>query len=135
MRGALLQVATLAAAASLLSGFYARVPLPPHPRQLVEEKYQCTSCHSLGGYGGMNGPPLDTVGEKYRRLKGSARAARAWFLRHLEDPQAWPGAGNDRYSHVQMPRYVFDAGDPEAIADYLCTLRGTVRVDLPGGGR
>ncbi|MBI4575978.1 MAG: cytochrome c [Planctomycetes bacterium] len=127
MRGALLQVATLAAAASLLSGFYARVPLPPPPRWLVEEKYQCTSCHSLGGYGGMNGPPLDAAGEKYRRLKGSARAARAWFLQHLEDPRTWPGVGNERYSHVEMPIYRFDPGDREAIADYLLTLRQAPR--------
>lgn len=119
MKEAFLLIGLLAGGAALVAGFLAQVPPPAGARMLIEERYRCLSCHSLDGFGGMNGPPLDHVGGKYRGLLGSRARALAWFVAHIEDPRGNPGSGNERWSTVEMPVYDFRPGDVQTIAEFL----------------
>ena len=98
---------------------YFGTPAPPPVDAPTLFRNQCLSCHSLGGKGGGQAPPLDGVGTKYEKLKGSKAAAKAYFINHLKDPKTYPGSDPDRYS-TEMPSFKMLTGaELNALADFL----------------
>jgi mono/diheme cytochrome c family protein len=80
-------------------------------KQLYEVKYQCQSCHTIGGNGGYVGPNLNNAG---------AWLTPAWVAAWLRDPQAVvPG--------TIEPRRTFTEQEITALTAYLMTLRQSVK--------
>ncbi|MGB2901764.1 MAG: c-type cytochrome [Candidatus Acidiferrum sp.] len=80
-------------------------------KQLYEVKYQCQSCHTIGGTGGYVGPNLNNAG-------GWLTAA--WIEAWLRDPQALiPG--------TIEPRRNFTEVEVKALTAYLMTLRQSIK--------
>ena len=76
-------------------------------KQLYEVKYQCQSCHTIGGSGGYVGPNLNNAGNWLTP---------AWVEAWLKNPQALvPGAIE--------PRRNFTDSEVQALTAYLMTLR------------
>ena len=76
-------------------------------KQLYEVKYQCQSCHTIGGSGGYVGPNLNNAGNWLTA---------AWVEAWLKNPQALlPGAIE--------PRRNFTDAEVQALTAYLMTLR------------
>ena len=99
-------------------------------KQLYEVKYQCQSCHTIGGSGGYVGPNLNNAGNWLTP---------AWVEAWLKNPQALvPGAIE--------PRRNFTDAEVQALTAYLMTLRtsgkpqksashGSSSSAVPGAGR
>jgi len=80
-------------------------------KQLYEMKFQCQSCHSIGGAGGYVGPNLNNAG-------GWLTAA--WIEAWLNNPQALvPG--------TIEPRRNFTDPEVQALTAYLMTLRQSIK--------
>jgi mono/diheme cytochrome c family protein len=80
-------------------------------KQLYEVKFQCQSCHTIGGTGGYVGPNLNNAG-------GWLTAA--WIEAWLKNPQALvPGA-------IEPRRNLTDA-EINALTAYLMTLRQSIK--------
>jgi len=76
-------------------------------KQLYEVKYQCQSCHTIGGSGGYVGPNLNNAG---------GWLTPAWIRAWLRNPQELvPG--------TIEPRRNFTDQEVEALTAYLLTLR------------
>jgi mono/diheme cytochrome c family protein len=76
-------------------------------KQLYEVKYQCQSCHTIGGTGGYVGPNLNNAGNWLTP---------AWIEAWLRNPQALiPGSIE--------PRRSFTENEVQALTAYLVTLR------------
>ena len=80
-------------------------------KQLYEVKYQCQSCHTIGGTGGYVGPNLNNAG-------GWLTAA--WIEAWLRDPQALiPGTIEPRRNLTEV--------EVKALTAYLMTLRQSIK--------
>ena len=79
-------------------------------RQLYEVKYQCQSCHTIGGTGGYVGPNLNNAG---RWLTA------AWVEAWLKDPQAL-------VPDTIEPRRNLTDQEINALTAYLLTLRAGI---------
>ena len=79
-------------------------------KQLYEVKYQCQSCHTIGGTGGYVGPNLNNAGKWLTA---------AWIEAWLKDPQALvPG--------TIEPRHNFTDQEIDALTAYLMTLQAGI---------
>lgn len=76
-------------------------------KQLYEDKYMCSSCHSIGSGGGYVGPELSNVGNWMTP---------AWIAAWLKDPQALLPGGIE-------PRRTLSPDEIQALTAYLMTLR------------
>jgi len=99
-------------------------------KQLYEVKYQCQSCHTIGGAGGYVGPNLNNAG---------GWLTPAWIEAWLRNPQALIADSIE-------PRRNFTEDEVEALTAYLMTLRQSIKPQkaaasaaahdsLPGTGR
>ena len=73
------------------------------------KKYQeiCSACHSLGGKGGIVGPALDQVGEKY---------SKDYLYKWISDPQAIkPG--------TTMPKLPLTQAEKKELVEFLSLLK------------
>jgi mono/diheme cytochrome c family protein len=80
-------------------------------KQLYEVKYQCQSCHTIGGAGGYVGPNLNNAG-------GWLTAA--WTEAWLRNPQAL-------IPDTIEPRRSFTEDEVKALTAYLMTLRQVIK--------
>ena len=76
-------------------------------KQLYEVKYQCQSCHTIGGTGGYIGPNLNNAGKWLTP---------AWIEAWLRDPQLL-------IPDTIEPRRNFTEDEVQALTAYLMTLR------------
>jgi len=76
-------------------------------KQLYEVKYQCQSCHTIGGTGGYVGPNLNNAGNWLTP---------AWIEAWLRNPQAL-------IPDTIEPRRNFTGEEKQALTAYLMTLR------------
>ena len=76
-------------------------------KQLYEVKYQCQSCHTIGGTGGYVGPNLNNAGNWLTP---------AWIEAWLRNPQAL-------VADTIEPRRNFTENEVTALTAYLMTLR------------
>ena len=76
-------------------------------KQLYEVKYQCQSCHTIGGTGGYVGPNLNNAGNWLTA---------AWIEAWLRNPQAL-------IPDTIEPRRAFTGEEVQALTAYLITLR------------
>jgi mono/diheme cytochrome c family protein len=92
-------------------------------KQLYEVKYQCQSCHTIGGAGGYVGPNLNNAGNWLTP---------AWIEAWLRNPQAL-------VPDTIEPRRTFTEEEIKALTAYLMTLRQNIqpqksaRVHAAGG--
>jgi len=80
-------------------------------KQLYEVKYQCQSCHTIGGTGGYVGPNLNNAG---------GWLTPAWVEAWLKNPQAL-------VSDTIEPRRNFTDAEIKALTAYLMTLRQSIK--------
>jgi mono/diheme cytochrome c family protein len=80
-------------------------------KQLYEVKYQCQSCHTIGGTGGYLGPNLNNAG-------GWLTAA--WIEAWLRNPQAL-------IPDTIEPHRNFTENEVQALTAYLMTLRQSIK--------
>ncbi len=80
-------------------------------KQLYEVKYQCQSCHTIGGTGGYVGPNLNNAG-------GWLTAA--WIEAWLRNPQAL-------IPETIEPRRNFTEDEIKTLTAYLMTLRQSIK--------
>jgi mono/diheme cytochrome c family protein len=80
-------------------------------KQLYEVKYQCQSCHTIGGTGGYVGPNLNNAG---------GWLTPAWIEAWLRNPQAL-------VPDTIEPRRNFTDDEVRALAAYLMTLRQSIK--------
>jgi len=86
-------------------------------KQLYEVKYQCQSCHTIGGTGGYVGPNLNNAG-------GWLTAA--WIEAWLRNPQAL-------IPDTIEPRRNFTEDEVRALTAYLMTLRQNMKPQKTAG--
>ena len=79
-------------------------------KQLYEVKYQCQSCHTIGGSGGYVGPNLNNAGNWLTP---------AWIEAWLRNPQALQ-------ADTIEPRRKFTDDEIRALTAYLMTLRAGI---------
>src|SRR5438876_12133858 len=80
-------------------------------KQLYEVKYQCQSCHTIGGTGGYVGPNLSNAG---------GWLTPAWIEAWLRNPQAL-------VPDTIEPRRNFTEDEVRALTAYLRTLRQSIK--------
>ncbi|HET8921794.1 MAG TPA: c-type cytochrome [Candidatus Acidoferrum sp.] len=80
-------------------------------KQLYEVKYQCQSCHTIGGTGGYVGPNLNNAG---------GWLTPAWIEAWLRNPQAL-------VPDTIEPRRNFTEDEVRALTAYLMTLRQSIK--------
>jgi mono/diheme cytochrome c family protein len=80
-------------------------------KQLYEVKYQCQSCHTIGGTGGYVGPNLNNAG---------GWLTPAWIEAWLKNPQAL-------VPDTLEPRRTFTDTEIKALTAYLMTLRQSIK--------
>jgi mono/diheme cytochrome c family protein len=80
-------------------------------KQLYEVKYQCQSCHTIGGTGGYVGPNLNNAG---------SWLTSAWIEAWLRNPQAL-------VPDTIEPRRNFTEDEVRALTAYLLTLRQNIK--------
>jgi mono/diheme cytochrome c family protein len=80
-------------------------------KQLYEVKYQCQSCHTIGGTGGYVGPNLNNAG---------GWLTPAWIEAWLRNPQAL-------IPDTIEPRRNFTEDEVKALTAYLMTLRQSIK--------
>ena len=80
-------------------------------KQLYEVKYQCQSCHTIGGSGGYVGPNLNNAG---------GWLTPAWVEAWLRNPQAL-------IPDTIEPRRNFTEDEVRALTAYLMTLRQSIK--------
>jgi nitric oxide reductase subunit C len=80
-------------------------------KQLYEVKYQCQSCHTIGGTGGYVGPNLNNAG---------GWLTPAWIESWLRNPQAL-------VPDTIEPRRNFTEAEVKALTAYLMTLRQSIK--------
>jgi nitric oxide reductase subunit C len=80
-------------------------------KQLYEVKYQCQSCHTIGGTGGYVGPNLNNAG---------GWLTPAWIEAWLKNPQAL-------VPDTIEPRRNFTDEEVKALTAYLMTLRSGIK--------
>ena len=80
-------------------------------KQLYEVKYQCQSCHTIGGTGGYVGPNLNNAGNWLTP---------AWIEAWLRNPQALQPNAID-------PRRSFTEEEIRALTAYLMTLKSGIK--------
>ena len=80
-------------------------------KQLYEVKYQCQSCHTIGGTGGYVGPNLNNAGNWLTP---------AWIEAWLRNPQALQ-------RDTIEPRRNFTDEEVRALTAYLMTLRTGIK--------
>jgi mono/diheme cytochrome c family protein len=80
-------------------------------KQLYEVKYQCQSCHTIGGTGGYVGPNLNNAG---------GWLTPAWIEAWLRNPQAL-------IADTIEPRRNFTEEEVKALTAYLMTLRQSIQ--------
>jgi len=80
-------------------------------KQLYEVKYQCQSCHTIGGTGGYVGPNLNNAG---------GWLTPAWIEAWLKNPQALVPDSIE-------PRRNFTDEEIKALTAYLMTLRAAIK--------
>ncbi len=80
-------------------------------KQLYEVKYQCQSCHTIGGSGGYVGPNLNNAG---------GWLTPAWIEAWLRNPQAL-------IPDTLEPRRNFTEEEVKALTAYLMTLRQSIK--------
>jgi mono/diheme cytochrome c family protein len=80
-------------------------------KQLYEGKYQCQSCHTIGGAGGYVGPNLNNAG---------GWLTPAWIEAWLRNPQAL-------IPDTIEPRRDFSEEEVKALTAYLMTLRQNIK--------
>ena len=80
-------------------------------KQLYEVKYQCQSCHTIGGTGGYVGPNLNNAGNWLTP---------AWVEAWLRNPQALQLNAID-------PRRNFTEEEIRALTAYLMTLKSSIK--------
>jgi len=76
-------------------------------KQLYEVKYQCQSCHTIGGTGGYVGPNLNNAGNWLTP---------AWIEAWLRNPQ-------ELQPDTTEPRRNFAEDEIRALTAYLMTLK------------
>jgi len=81
-------------------------------KQLYEVKYQCQSCHTIGGTGGYVGPNLNNAG---------GWLTPAWIEAWLRSPQAL-------VPDTIEPRRSFTEDEVRALTAYLMTLRQSIKL-------
>ena len=86
-------------------------------RQLYEVKYQCQSCHTIGGTGGYVGPNLNNAGNWLTP---------AWIEAWLRNPQALQPSAID-------PRRNFTEEEIRALTAYLMTLKSDIKPQTSAG--
>jgi mono/diheme cytochrome c family protein len=86
-------------------------------KQLYEVKYQCQSCHTIGGTGGYVGPNLTNAG---------SWLTPAWISAWLKNPQAL-------VPDTIEPRRKFTEDEVRALTAYLMTLRQKLAVQKTAG--
>ncbi|HKM83184.1 MAG TPA: c-type cytochrome [Candidatus Acidoferrum sp.] len=80
-------------------------------KQLYEVKYQCQSCHTIGGTGGYVGPNLNNAGNWLTP---------AWIEAWLRNPQALQPEAIE-------PRRNFTEDEIRALTAYLMTLKAAIK--------
>jgi nitric oxide reductase subunit C len=80
-------------------------------KQLYEVKFQCQSCHTIGGSGGYVGPNLNNAGEWLTP---------AWIAAWLRNPQTLIPDSIE-------PRRNFTDEEITALTAYLMTLRAAIK--------
>ena len=80
-------------------------------KQLYEVKYQCQSCHTIGGAGGYVGPNLNNAGNWLTP---------AWIEAWLRNPQALQ-------ADTIEPRRSFTNEEINALTAYLLTVRSGIK--------
>ncbi|HVS86873.1 MAG TPA: c-type cytochrome [Candidatus Acidoferrum sp.] len=88
-------------------------------KQLYEVKYQCQSCHTIGGTGGYVGPNLNNAGNWLTS---------AWIEAWLRNPQAL-------VPDTIEPRRDFTEEEVRALTAYLMTLHQNVKTQKTANGR
>jgi len=91
-------------------------------KQLYEVKYQCQSCHTIGGTGGYVGPNLNNAGHWLTA---------AWIAAWLRNPQ-------ELIPDAIEPRRNFTENEVQALTAYLMTLRQAItprKTASAGGSR
>jgi mono/diheme cytochrome c family protein len=86
-------------------------------KQLYEVKYQCQSCHTIGGAGGYVGPNLNNAG---------GWLTPAWIEAWLKNPQAL-------VPDTIEPRRNFTDAEVKALTAYLMTLRAAIKSQKTAG--
>ena len=86
-------------------------------KQLYEVKYQCQSCHTIGGTGGYVGPNLNNAGNWLTP---------AWVEAWLRNPQALQLNAID-------PRRNFTEEEIRALTAYLMTLKSDIKPQTSAG--
>jgi cbb3-type cytochrome oxidase cytochrome c subunit len=86
-------------------------------KQLYEVKYQCQSCHTIGGSGGYVGPNLSNAG---------GWLTPAWIEAWLNNPQAL-------VPDTIQPRRNFTYEEVKALTAYLMTLRQSIKPQKTAG--
>jgi cbb3-type cytochrome oxidase cytochrome c subunit len=87
-------------------------------KQLYEVKYQCQSCHTIGGSGGYVGPNLSNAG---------GWLTPAWIEAWLSNPQAL-------VPDTIQPRRNFTYDEIKALTAYLMTLRQSIKPTKSASG-
>jgi len=87
----------------------------------------CETCHSSShDRNGLMGPPLGGVAETVlAQHKGDPLEARRWMVKHIRDPQRFPGqhAGTDDYRGSAMPpNGMLKDADLRALVEFLWHL-------------
>jgi nitric oxide reductase subunit C len=88
-------------------------------KQLYGVKYQCQSCHTIGGTGGYVGPNLNNAG---------GWLTPAWIEAWLRNPQAL-------VPDTIEPRRNFTEDEVKALTAYLITLRQSIKPQKTAGNR
>lgn len=102
--------------------------------ELIERGYKmfkglgCEQCHSTNtARKGLQGPPLGGLSDRViDNHDGDPLQARRWTVRHIKDPQQYPGdyAGHEDYKGSFMTPYNRVADDDmRALVEYLFSLR------------
>jgi len=86
-------------------------------KQLYEVKYQCQSCHTIGGTGGYVGPNLSNAG---------GWLTPAWIEAWLENPQAL-------VADTIEPHRNFTDEEIKALTAYLMTLKTGINAQKTAG--
>ena len=78
------------------------------------QKYRCTDCHTIGGYGARYGPDITLAWNRFlRRAGGNEEVARSAMLAFLQHPS------NASVDRRQMPDFRMTPAEASAVVESL----------------
>ncbi|MDC1142145.1 cytochrome c [Planctomycetota bacterium] len=88
--------------------------------------FGCASCHSTTGErASLQGPPLAGTANRYtQRNDGDELEARRWMVKHIKQPQDFPGVffNTEEYPNFMPPNRNITDADMKALVEFLWSL-------------